>query len=130
MDTTRRLLGGWLFGRWLWGGDGYSRAHYTRVVDPDIVRSLEVGQAAYIYRGGVTYVQVKRLIAGPPGIAATAARPGPTQPRPAAVPGHPPHAQVPKAPTAPAAPPDAGPLLDEVFGSPPADQHSGDRRHG
>ena len=31
------------------------------VLDADIVRQLEVGQASYIYRGGVTYVQVKRL---------------------------------------------------------------------
>ena len=30
------------------------------VVDPDLIRALDVGQAGYIYRGGVTYVQVKR----------------------------------------------------------------------
>ena len=35
------------------------------MVDPALIRALDVGQAAYIYRGGVTYVQVKRLVAGP-----------------------------------------------------------------
>ena len=45
--------------------EGLSRAEGTPVVDPEIIRGLDVGQAAYIYRGGVTYVQVKRLVAGP-----------------------------------------------------------------
>ena len=77
MDTTRRLLGSPL-----WSGDGYARACYTRVVDPGIVRCLDVGQAAYIYRGGVTYLQVKRLAAGaaelpgPAGAATGRAAPG------------------------------------------------------
>lgn len=107
VDTTRRLLG-W----WLWSGDGYSRAHYTRVVDPDIVRSLDVGQTGYIYRGGVTYIQVKRLVAGPSALpAAVPAAPPPAPPavlhgkRPAPLPR----------PTE--ALPDASPLLDEVFGT-------------
>jgi len=113
VDTTRKLLG-W----WLWRGDGYARAHYTQVVDPDIVRSLDVGQAAYIYRGGVTYVQVKRLVAG------LSAIPGrilaPTQGAPQAV--------APSRRPLPAAPqlerlPDASQLLDDVFG---AEQHRGE----
>ena len=33
------------------------------MVDPDLIRGLAVGQAAYIYRGGVTYAEVKRLVA-------------------------------------------------------------------
>ncbi len=115
VDTTRRLLGAAL-----WSGGGYSRAHYTRVVDPDIVRCLDVGQAAYIYRGGVTYLQVKRLLAGaaelpgpaqvrPPARPQLPAAPaGPLQPRPPA---------APRPPGPPAPPPDAGPLLDEVFGT-------------
>ena len=111
VDTTRRLLGSAL-----WSRDGYSRAHYTRVVDPDIVRSLDVGQAAYIYRGGVTYLQVKRLLAG------AAELPGPARVRPPArpeLPAAPAGPVEPRPPAAPAAPgplPDAGPLLDEVFG--------------
>ena len=79
VDTTRRLLGSPL-----WSGGGYSRAHYTRVVDPDIVRCLDVGQAAYIYRGGVTYLQVKRLAAGAaelPGRRRCRRRPGRSCPR-------------------------------------------------
>jgi hypothetical protein len=49
-----------------------SRAEGTPVVDPEIIRGLDVGQAAYIYRGGVTYVQVKRLVAGPAELAGPA----------------------------------------------------------
>ncbi|HEY3954460.1 MAG TPA: hypothetical protein VGM53_13875 [Streptosporangiaceae bacterium] len=60
IDTTRRLLG-----TPLWGDEGTSRVRHTPVLDPDIVRSLGVGQAAYVYRGGVTFVQVKRLVAAP-----------------------------------------------------------------
>jgi hypothetical protein len=60
VDTTRRLLG-----VPLWAHEGLSRAGGTPVVDGEIIRGLTVGQAAYIYRGGVTYVQVKRLVAGP-----------------------------------------------------------------
>jgi hypothetical protein len=85
VDTTRRLLGAALFspapsgpasfgsapfgpalfGPALWSHEGQSRQHRTPVVDADLIRRLAVGQAAYIYRGGVTFVQVKRLIAAP-----------------------------------------------------------------
>ena len=113
VDTTRRLLG-W----WLWSGDGYSRAHYTRVVDPDIVRSLDVGQVAYIYRGGVSYVQVKRVAAGPPALQGPLPAQPPGRPWPQA-PAEPPAPTRPQSPVPPGPagpPPDAGPLLDEVFG--------------
>jgi hypothetical protein len=45
-----------------WESGGSSSAATTPVVDGDLVRQLDVGQVAYVYRGGVTYVQVKRLI--------------------------------------------------------------------
>ena len=72
VDTARRLLG-----VPLWAHEGLSRAEGTPVVDPEIIRGLDVGQAAYIYRGGVTYVQIKRLVAGPAELPArsAAARP-------------------------------------------------------
>ena len=107
VDTARRLLG-----VPLWAHEGLSRAEGTPVVDPELIRGLDVGQAAYIYRGGVTYVQVKRLVAGPaelaspvPGAAAGAtasgaARPGTGRPCPR-------RAQPPRARTA--AQPDAVP---------------------
>jgi hypothetical protein len=60
MDTTRRLLG-----VPLWSHQGTSRMRLAPVVDPALIRALDVGQAAYIYRGGVTYVQVKRLVVAP-----------------------------------------------------------------
>ena len=62
--------------------EGLSRAEGTPVVDPELIRGLDVGQAAYIYRGGVTYVQVKRLVAAP----AAAGRARRARPRPAAAP--------------------------------------------
>ncbi len=65
VDTARRLLGVPLWAKGGWAHEGLSRAEGTPVVDPEIIRALDVGQAAYIYRGGVTYVQVKRLVAGP-----------------------------------------------------------------
>jgi hypothetical protein len=56
VDTSRRYSGAGS-----WEDTGSSRARLVPVLDGDIVRRLDVGQAAYIYRGGVTYVQVKRL---------------------------------------------------------------------
>lgn len=117
LDTTRRLLGGWL-----WSSEGHARAQHTKVVNPDIIRSLDVGQAAYISRGGVTYVQVKRLVAGPAALPA----PVPPRPQPGPGPGAPWHAPAPgeePAPEKEPAPrdgrrmlPDAKPFLDEVLG--------------
>jgi hypothetical protein len=56
VDTTRRFNGAGA-----WSDDGLSRARPTPVLDGDIVRRLEVGQVAYVYRGGVTFLQIKRL---------------------------------------------------------------------
>ena len=96
-------------------------------MDPALIRALDVGQVAYVYRGGVTYVQVKRLISGPAALRApggmAAARPasdapglaGPV-PRPAPV-----HAAAAAAGPAAAGPPlpDVSELLDEAFGPEP-----------
>ena len=79
------------------------------MVDPDLIRALDVGQAAYIYRGGVTYVQVKRLVTAP------AALPTPV-PAPSAAQAVAPQRAAP----APRRLPDVGPLLDEAFGTEPA----------
>jgi hypothetical protein len=107
-ETSRRVLG-----VALWGYEGSSRVRDTPVADPAIIRSLDVGQAAYIYRGGVTFVQVKRLVAAPAALAREPVAPGKpvgrtVVTRPAAGPagGEP----------RPAPPPDAGSLLDEAFG--------------
>jgi hypothetical protein len=57
VDTTRQLR------RFpFWSRRGSSRLRDAQVVDPALIRSLDTGQVAYIYRGGVTYIQVKRLI--------------------------------------------------------------------
>ncbi len=54
------------------------------VLDPDLVRGLGVGQAAYVHQGGVTYVQVKRLVAARAALPRAVARraEGPAPPRP------------------------------------------------
>ncbi|HEX6454108.1 MAG TPA: hypothetical protein VF060_32180 [Trebonia sp.] len=61
---TRRVVATsrYLSGSGSWEHRGVSSAAATPVVDGDLVRQLDVGQVAYVYRGGVTYVQVKRLI--------------------------------------------------------------------
>jgi hypothetical protein len=132
LDTTRRLLGGWL-----WSGEGHTRAEHTKVVNPDIIRSLDVGQAAYISRGGVTYVQVKRVVAGPAALPAPVPAPVPPHPRPGPGPGAGPaapwHAPVPgdgpapREDTGPRPLPDARLFLDEVLGGSP-DSHGTEPR--
>ena len=70
VDTSRRFSGAGA-----WGDDGLSRARLTPVLDGDLVRRLDVGQVCYVYRGGVTFLQIKRLTgqqaAIGPGLAAT-----------------------------------------------------------
>jgi hypothetical protein len=118
LDTSRRLLSAPR-----WDDEGSSRLREAPVADPALIRRLAVGQAAYIYRGGVTYIQVKRLIAAP------AALPRATVPAHAApsagVAEAAPASTAPAAGTASAAapgtgvagaPPDASALLDEAFG--------------
>ena len=78
LDTSRRLLG---VPRW--GHEGSSRIREEPVVDSALIRRLEVGQAAYIYHGGVTFVQVKRLLAAPAALAEPPAA-GHRTPHPAA----------------------------------------------
>ena len=111
-DTSRRVLG-----TALWGHEGSSRVQGAPVADPAIIRSLDVGQAAYIYRGGVTFVQVKRLVAAPAALAGEPAvpRPPPGPPERAAGQAGPVAARGP----CPDQPPDAGAVLDEAFGGEP-----------
>ena len=103
-DTTRPLIR-----TLVWSHRGTSRMRWAPVVDPDLIRALDVGQAAYIYRGGVSYVQVKRLVTAPAAL-----------PPPSAGPAlHP--AAAPQAAARPPRPlPDARALLDEAFGAEPA----------
>jgi hypothetical protein len=70
VDTSRRFSGAGA-----WGDDGLSRARLAPVLDGDLVRRLDVGQVCYVYRGRVTFLQIKRLTgrqaAIGPGLAAT-----------------------------------------------------------
>jgi len=109
VDTVRQL------GRFpVWRHRGSSRVTDVPVVDSALIRGLDVGQAAYIYRGGVTYVQVKRLVAAPAAVggAGQAAVSGANQ---AAVAGAGGAAGREKA----GALHDVGPVLDAAFGQEP-----------
>ena len=118
-DTSRRVLGAAS-----WGHEGSSRMRDEPVADPAIIRRLGTGQAAYIYRGNVTFVQIKRLVAAPAALAgepATAGHPLGAQERTAGLAG--PAGEGERRPPQPTAgpagatpPPDAGALLDEAFG--------------
>jgi len=100
VDTARRLV------RFpLWAHAGSSRLTDRPVVDAALIRALDVGQTAYIYRGGVTYVQVKRLVGAPAAVGSVPV----DEPVPA-VP-----ARDEPATTA-AALPDVSALLDAAFG--------------
>ena len=119
VDTTRRFSGAGP-----WRDDGQSRARPAPVLDGDLVRRLDVGQVCYVYRGGVTYLQVKRLTGQQAAIGAAAVPPpfapaggaasgtagdradAPTQPLPAARAGAVPGPAL----------PDASEVLDEAFG--------------
>jgi hypothetical protein len=112
-DTARPLLG-----MGIWSRRGTSRMRPAAVVDPALIRALDAGQAAYIYRGGVTYVQVKRVVAPP----AALVPPDVAAPRPAAAAAaaaaQQPSPAPPPSPRRPALP-DVGALLDEAFGTEP-----------
>ncbi|HEY0717471.1 MAG TPA: hypothetical protein VGD68_07625, partial [Streptosporangiaceae bacterium] len=117
LDTTRRFSGAGP-----WQDDGLSRTRLEPVLDGDLVRRLDVGQVGYVYRGGVTFLQGKRLtgqqaaigrglgavppLTGDP--AAGAASGPPTVPLPV----------VSAAPVPGPGLPDASEVLDEAFGGP------------
>ena len=98
VDTSRRFAGS---AGWEDAGSSWSRL--VPVLDADIVRQLDVGQAAYIYRGGVTYVQVKRLTGRQAALAPT------TVPMP--------RFEAAAAPEAAGVLPDVSEVLDEAFGA-------------
>jgi len=111
-ETTRRLVG-----VPVWSHRGTSRMRQAPVADPELIRRLDVGQAAYVYRGGVTYVQVKRLVAGPAALG-TAARPATARAAAIAVAAATAAAGAGRAGPGDALP-DVGALLDEAFGPEP-----------
>jgi len=111
IDTTRQL------GRFpAWRRLGSSRLTDAPVVDPALIRSLSVGQAADIYRGGVTYVQVMPLDADSAPVPAHAGA------RPAGVGAGAIHLAAGMRPASagrPPALPDVAPVLDAAFGREP-----------
>jgi hypothetical protein len=101
-DTSRKLRRSHA-----WSEEGQSRTALAPVADPALIRGLDTGQVAYIYRGGVTYIQVKRLIGSPPALPrATAPEPHPADLHPATLaPADPSTASPAGTPRAPITPP-------------------------
>ena len=102
VDSTRQLTG-----RLRWSKTGTSRLQEAPVADPDRIRRLDTGQVGYLHRGGVTFIQVKRLVASQAALAGPAA---PLEP-----PGRAELASRVAGPR-PDALPDISALLDEAFG--------------
>jgi hypothetical protein len=113
LDTSRALgrLG-------VWSRSGSSRLHDVPVADPSLIRRLDVGQVAYIYRGGVTYIQVKRLVAAPAAVTSATAEAagGARDDGDAAWPVPAPADATAARGALAAALPDASPVLDAAFG--------------
>jgi hypothetical protein len=105
LDTARSLIG-----TARWDETGTSRVRAAPVLDPDLVRQLDVGQVAYVYRGGVTFVQVKRLVAKQAALSPWGRPPETPRFLGEAIPQDPPGTDAPGD-----SPPDAGSLLDEAF---------------
>ena len=71
IETATKVIGG------MWGDEGSSRVQHAWTVNPQIVRSLDTGQAAYIHAGGCTWVQVARPHPSPLLLSPPPARPAP-----------------------------------------------------
>ena len=97
LETAHRLIGG------SWGDEGTTRIRHAWTADPDLIRRLEVGQACYIHRGAVTFVQVARPKPSPLSLL----------PPPATEPAM--QVPAPRHEDAPTAWP-AAPSLDDIFG--------------
>jgi hypothetical protein len=54
LETAHKVVGN------AWGDEGTTREQRAWNADPELIRSLEVGQACYIHRGAATFVQVAR----------------------------------------------------------------------
>jgi hypothetical protein len=100
VDSARTLIS---FPRW--SRHGSSRISEQPVVDNALIRGLDVGQAAYLYRGGVSYLQVKRVVAGPAAVAGVARPQTPDAP-----------AGLPAVAERGRMLPDISPVLDAAFG--------------
>ena len=116
-----------------WRKQGSSRLRDVPLADPELLRRLEVGQVGYVYRGGITYLQVKRLVGAPAAVAARPHSRQDDQTRPAEH-AHRGALQVAGQPTMAAARaaavaglPDAGPVLDAAFGPAPGSAGDGGR---
>lgn len=103
------------------GDEGSSRVQHTWTVDPNRIRRLDTGQAAYVRHGGVTFVQVAPV---PAARYAAPIPPPPAQATAPAVAAAPTPAPWPGTGPAPA-PADPGPHENDVLGPAPADPHRG-----
>ena len=69
LESAHKLVGA------TWGEEGTTRTQHAWIADPDLIRTLDVGQACYIHRGGATFVQVARPKPSPLSLPAAPVRP-------------------------------------------------------
>ena len=69
LESAHKLVGA------TWGEEGTTRTQHAWIADPDLIRTLDVGQACYIHRGGATFVQVARPKPSPVSLPAAQVRP-------------------------------------------------------
>ena len=69
LESAHKLVGA------TWGEEGTTRTQHAWIADPDLIRTLDVGQACYIHRGGATFVQVARPKPSPLSLPAAQVRP-------------------------------------------------------
>ena len=69
LESAHKLAGA------TWGEEGTTRTQHAWIADPDLIRTLDVGQACYIHRGGATFVQVARPKPSPLSLHAAQVRP-------------------------------------------------------
>jgi len=106
VETATKVIGG------MWGDEGSSRVQHAWTADPQIDRSLDVGQAAYIHGGTCTWVQIARPHPSPLPLPPPPAQPAPAVVIPAAAMHEDETDPEPAPPPAPAGPA----ALDDAFG--------------
>jgi hypothetical protein len=108
LETAHRLIGN------TWSDEGTTRIQRAWSADPELIRRLNVGQACYIHRGTVAFVQVARPKPSPLTLRPAPVPPAPAAPGPAA-PGRAAQVPGPRPDPEPAPWPSGGLDLDDLF---------------
>jgi hypothetical protein len=112
LESARKLLAAG------WGDEGTTRIQRAFTADPDLIRSLDVGQACYIRRKSAVFVQVARARPSPLPLTARCANVSPPRPSGQRRRAHPAHEDPdPVTQPIPVVAPQGPGGLDDVLGS-------------